>query len=157
MIKIVFVCTGNICRSAMAEAYMKYLLKKNNSEEKILVCSAGIDADEGSAATEYAITAIAQYGANLKGHIARSIYSLDLSNFDEVIVMTAEHKRRLCEIFPEITSKVKLLKEYMKTKGSEYMNIDDPWGLSYNVYKNCALEIVNCVDNLVKELLEEGD
>lgn len=149
-----FVCTGNICRSAMAEAYMKYLLKKNNSEEKVQVYSAGIDADDGGPATAFAIKAIAEYGVNLKGHRARSIYSVDLSAIDEILVMTNEHKRRVCEIAPDSVKKVKLLKEYMNSDG--YMNIDDPWGLSYNVYKNCALEIVNCVDNLVKELLEKG-
>lgn len=151
-----FVCTGNICRSAMADAYLKYLLKKFKIEDKVEVASCGIEADTGDTATKYAMEVISCYGANLEKHKARNIHKFNLKDFDKILVMTVEHKRRVCEMAPELTDRIELLKKYMKPNASEYMNIDDPWGLSLEVYKNCAAEIVNCVDNLVKKLLEEG-
>lgn len=156
MLKILFVCTGNICRSAMADAYLKCVLKKLNMEDKVQVFSCGINADIGDKATNYAKEAIAAYGANLESHRARNVQQFDLTSFDKILVMTAEHKRRVCGISPEISCKVALLKEYMEHNATGYMNIDDPWGLSREVYKACATEIVNCVDNLVAKLLEKG-
>lgn len=140
----------------MADAYLKYLLKRFGVEDKIQVVSCGIDADSGEKATKYAIKAIAEYGANLEKHRARNIKEFDLKQFDKIFVMTIEHQRRVCEIEPEVVHKVELLKRYMKLNESRYMNIDDPWGLSLEVYRYCAAEIVNCVDNLVNELIEKG-
>lgn len=134
----------------MAEAYLRHLLNKNNIGD-VVVCSAGIEADVGEKATQYAMKAIAEYGADLKDHIAKSIHDVNITMFDEILVMTYEHKRKIREMFPNVAGKVKLLKEYMDNNTTGYMNIDDPWGLGYNVYKNCAKEIVNCVDNLVKK------
>lgn len=140
----------------MADAYLKYLLKKYEIEDKFEVFSCGIEAEVGDMATRYAKQVIANYGANLEKHRARSIYEFDLKQFDKIFVMTNEHKREVCEIAPEVADRVELLKKYMRPNISGYMNIDDPWGLSLEVYKNCATEIANCVDNLVKDLLEEG-
>lgn len=140
----------------MAEAYLKYVLKKLNMEDKVQVFSCGINADVGDKATDYAKEAIAAYGVNLGQHRAKSIQQFDLASFDKILVMTAEHKRKVCSISPEVACKVELLKKYMTHNTAGYMNIDDPWGLSREVYKSCAAEIVNCVDNLAIKLLEKG-
>lgn len=140
----------------MADAYLKYLLKELKIEKNVEVVSCGIEASSGENATKYAKEVIGAYGANLENHMARNISEFDLKQFDKILVMTTEHKRRVCEIAPEVSDKVEMLKAYMKPNDSQYMNIDDPWGLSLGVYKSCAAEIVNCVDNLVKKLLEEG-
>lgn len=140
----------------MAEAYLKCVLKRLNIEDKVQVFSCGIDADVGDMATAYAREVVTAYGASLDQHRAKSIQQFDLASFDKILVMTVEHKRRVCSISPEVACKVELLKEYMTHNVAGYMNIDDPWGLSLEVYKSCAAEIVNCVDNLASELLEKG-
>lgn len=152
MYKIMFVCTGNICRSAMAAAYMKYKLKKLNLEDNVLVETSGIEAIDGDVATDFAKKAIAEYGADLSKHKARNISEFNLTEYDEIIVMTQEHMRVLNDIMPNISEKIRLLKSYMRNNKEGYLNIDDPWGLSLEVYKNCAKEIVQCVDDLITEL-----
>lgn len=147
-----FVCTGNICRSAMAAAYMKYKLKKLNLEDNVLVETSGIEAIDGDVATDFAKKAIAEYGADLSKHKARNISEFNLTEYDEIIVMTQEHMRVLNDIMPNISEKIRLLKSYMRNNKEGYLNIDDPWGLSLEVYKNCAKEIVQCVDDLITEL-----
>ena len=147
-----FVCTGNICRSAMAGAYMKYKLKKLNLEDNVLVETSGIEAIDGDVATDFAKKAIAEYGADLSKHKARNISEFSLTEYDVIIVMTQEHMRVLNDIMPNISEKIRLLKSYMRNNKEGYLNIDDPWGLSLEVYKNCAKEIVQCVDDLITEL-----
>lgn len=152
MYKIMFVCTGNICRSAMAGAYMKYKLKKLNLEDNVFVETSGIEAIDGDVATDFAKKAIAEYGADLNKHKARNISEFNLTEYDVIIVMTQEHMRVLNDIMPNISEKIRLLKSYMRNNKEGYLNIDDPWGLSLEVYKNCAKEIVQCVDDLITEL-----
>lgn len=147
-----FVCTGNICRSAMAGAYMKYKLKKLNLEDNVFVETSGIEAIDGDVATDFAKKAIAEYGADLNKHKARNISEFNLTEYDVIIVMTQEHMRVLNDIMPNISEKIRLLKSYMRNNKEGYLNIDDPWGLSLEVYKNCAKEIVQCVDDLITEL-----
>lgn len=139
----------------MADAYLKSVLKRLNIDN-VEVFSCGISAEDGECATAYAKEVVASFGASLEKHRATNIQKVDLTSFDKILVMTKEHKRRVCEISPKVSEKVELLKEYMTDNASGYMNIDDPWGLSLGVYMACATEIVNCVDNLAVRLLKKG-
>ena len=65
--------------------------------------------------------------------------------------MTEKHKRDIISRYPKLADNVKLLGEYDKNK--EYIEIDDPWGYSYNVYEKCAKEIVDSVEGFIQQEL----
>ena len=72
--KIMFICTGNICRSAMAEAMMKKMAKENQKNVEIYSC--GIFADDGDIPTENAIETMKQYEIDLKSHRATNRWTM---------------------------------------------------------------------------------
>lgn len=151
MIHVIFICTGNICRSAMADGYLKYRLRQLNKEQEILVSSAGTHAIQGEKATEYAKRAIKNFGADISSHTATTIEKSKILKADYILVMTQRHKKDVIARFPELADKVKLLGEYAANK--DYEEIDDPWGYNLNVYEKCAKEIVDSIEGFIKKEL----
>ena len=154
MKKIMFVCTGNICRSAMAHRYMQQKLKKLN-KENYLISSCGTYATTGEKSTNNAKIAMKDYNVNLENHRSTNIRDIDIVNYDLVICMTVQHKKDIKILYPNLTDKVYTLIEYVKGN-DEYIDIDDPWGFNIQIYKDCAKKIVENVDKLIKKL-EEGE
>jgi len=148
--KIIFVCTGNICRSAMAHGYMQKRLKDVNLEEDYIIESAGTNAYTGDRATDFAIKAMQKYNTDITKHRATYIEESDVKEADLVLCMTFAHKSRVLNRYPKLKEKVFTLKEYMGEK--EYLDIDDPWGFSMDVYTSCAKEIVYYVDKLIEKI-----
>ena len=80
---------------------------------------------------------------------------IDIENYDIILCMTMQHKRNVLELFPKLFGKVFTLKEYVNSN-EVYKDIDDPWGLNLQVYKDCAKVIVENIDKLILKL-EEGE
>ena len=116
MTHVIFICTGNICRSAMADGYLKYRLKEMSKSNEVIVTSAGTRAVQGEESPKFAKQAIAKYGANIETHTATTLENANLKNADYVLVMTQRHKRDVIDRYPKIKDKVKLLGEYAKDK-----------------------------------------
>lgn len=153
MKNVMFVCTGNICRSAMAEKYFNYKISEKNLEEKYKAISSGTSAINGESSTENAIEVMKKYGVDLSNHEAVHIKNADILNADYIFAMTQAHKDTILLAYPELKDKTYILKEYIGI--CDYVDIDDPWGWDYTVYENCAKEIVVAVDKLLYILTEK--
>ncbi|MFR3703339.1 MAG: low molecular weight phosphatase family protein, partial [[Clostridium] leptum] len=87
--KIVFVCTANICRSPMAEGMFRKMIEENGLEESVFCLSFGLAAKEGKRPPENAVAVCREIGVDISGHKARNLSSLkDLDIFDAFVVMT---------------------------------------------------------------------
>lgn len=155
MISIVFVCSGNICRSPMAHYYMEKRLYELGIEDKYSITSCGTQAINGDRATNDAIYTISKYNVNLINHKAINVKNIHLENADYIICMTKMHYDFVVTKYPEVASRVGILKK-MLLKEEEYVDIDDPWGFDLNTYLGCAKEIVVLVDKLILKL-ESGE
>lgn len=155
--KILFVCTGNTCRSPMTEGIFKHLLKEKNIEG-INVSSAGISVFPGEPANEKAIAILKDKGIDITKHKARQL-SDEIMSADIILTMTSNHKKFIeyyfkadetfpChkpdETSPCLTPKVFTLKEFSSKVSKEKLinsDIDDPYGKNYDEYKRVSDEI----------------
>ena len=142
---ILFVCTGNTCRSSMAEGIFKYMIKEKNIEN-IHVSSAGISTFEGESANEKAIRTLAGKGIDISNHRSRQLTKQIIFESDLILTMTLNHKKIIANTVPEHSDRVYTLKEFAliingeETEGKN-LDIAYPFGLNYNVYEASAKEI----------------
>ncbi|HWI55048.1 MAG TPA: low molecular weight protein arginine phosphatase, partial [Desulfobacteria bacterium] len=150
-LRIVFVCTGNTCRSSMAEALAKSWFNSHVPERTDIECiSAGIAAFPGSPASTQAIQVMQDGGLDLTGHRAK-LFSADLmENSDLVLTMTSGHKHVLIETFPEAAGKVFTLAEFADNSKRD---ISDPFAQSVGEYRKCAGEIAAFLDKALPRIL----
>ena len=147
--KIMFICTGNICRSAMAEGMMKKLIKENNIDAEVYSC--GIYAETGNDPTYNAQEAASEYGADISNHRATNIRNSKIEEMDIILCATISHKQSVLYLHPELEGKVFTMKEYAKLdKNGQDMDIKDPWGYDEFVYRKCASEIEECLEKIVE-------
>lgn len=149
---IMFVCTGNICRSAMAHHYCQKKLYDLKKEKDIYVSSCGTSAEDGDRSTQNAIAVMKKYDVDLTMHKATNMFDIDVENYDLILCMTEQHKYNFLAFFPKMKGKVFTLKEYVLGNDIENVDIDDPWGYDIKIYDACAKEIVECVDKLLKNI-----
>jgi protein-tyrosine-phosphatase len=150
--RIVFVCTGNTCRSPMAEALFKRRLADRLGcpvdglpDRGFDVSSTGIAAGPGDAATRESAEALREYGVDLSAHRSRYAGPDVIARADDVIVMTRSHLATVATRYPVVGGALRLL---CGTDG----DLDDPIGGGADVYRACATTIRQHVDRLLTEL-----
>lgn len=148
---ILFVCTGNTCRSTMAEALFKKMLKDQGKEpNKLEIKSAGTCAWDGHDASPNTIEALRRKGIELEGFKSRLLTVDLIDQADLILTMTNNHKATTLYMRHDAENKVFTLKEYVNNgdceKTNDYLNvlkydIRDPFGQSVEVYGQSLDEI----------------
>ena len=101
MVKILFVCHGNICRSPMAEFVLKDMVKKAGAAERFQIASVAVSREElGNPVYPPARREMAKHGVACDGHRARQITQADVDRFDHIYYMDASNARYLARMFP---------------------------------------------------------
>ena len=119
MVKILFVCHGNICRSPMAEYILKDMVKKAGKSGEFQIASAAVSREEiGNPIYPPAQQELQKHGISGAGHRARQITQEDYRSFDRIYYMDVKNRRYLSRMLPENPQKIRSLLDH---------DVADPW------------------------------
>ena len=153
--KIMFVCTGNTCRSPMAEAALKVLLEKERPG-KFEVISSGTSAANGFPATLYGIEAAKIWDADLSGHLSQPLTTELIDNTDLIFAMTPSHYKEIIRMRKGVSDKTYLFKNF-PDNSSTGEGLTDPIGQELSVYNETFLEIGEYLGKYLKEIIKRID
>src|SRR6185295_3371375 len=143
---ILFVCTGNVCRSPMAEGILRYALQGRGD---FRVLSAGLGAMEGQPPSAYAIQAVRELGIDISRQRSRMLTPELVHQADFIFGMTHSHIDTVMLLYPHAAEKTFLLREFDETLDLFEKDISDPIGGSYEVYLNCRDQIEQGIASLL--------
>lgn len=170
---VLMVCTGNLCRSPMAEALLRDTAHSHGCSME--VSSVGTWAYPGNSATTEAIEVLRARGVDLSGHRSRPLERAALAEADLVIAMTSVHRREILAIAPDVDGKLILMKELVelglegelpdlsearlqrllgapRPKWRRALDLDDPIGKPIGAYERTVAEIELGIEVLVTAL-----
>ena len=131
--RVLFVCTGNTCRSPMAE-----ILFNSVCTETMSAFSRGTSVWGDLPASANSIFAMKEMGLGLDGHCSNPLRKEDIDACDIVLCMTENHRKFICEKYPHAADKAHLIYDFAEGKNRD---VHDPHGGSLNDYRNCAREL----------------
>ncbi len=148
--KVMFVCTGNICRSAMAEGILKKIAVDKKLNLKVYSC--GIYAEDGDNATYNAIYVAREYDIDISSHRATNIRNSKIQEMDIILCATKSHRDSVIYMYPNLQGKVYTIKEYAEfDDNGKDIDIKDPWGYDVEIYNNCMIEIQRCLGEIISK------
>jgi protein-tyrosine-phosphatase len=152
---VLFVCTGNTCRSPMAEGALRVLLDKERPG-KTKVMSAGIAAAIGFPATLYAIEAAKTWNCDLSKHKSQQLTSSLIESADLIMAMSPQHLNEVLKMVPSARGKAFLFKNYPSDRKIGE-TVEDPIGQSLDRYNETFLEIGEYLGKFLPEIIKGVD
>lgn len=143
---ILFVCTGNTCRSPMAMGLFQEMAKKEGLHN-VVTDSAGIIAVDGLPPSENAIEALKEEDIDISGYTSKKITEELIKSADLIVGISTHHIISIVSLIPETASKTVLLG----------FGIDDPYGLTLDDYKETREEIKNALTDLLEVVKNYGE
>jgi protein-tyrosine-phosphatase len=148
---VVFVCYGNIMRSAMAEYLMRQTLAQAGVAEPVQIVSAGLHASPGREAHPWAQQASAELGISLANHHSKLLTPEMVEKADCVFAMDFQNKAELLILYPQAQAKILMMSAY--GEGSwRYREISDPYLGDLESTRGCSRHLQTCVRNLAAAL-----
>ena len=150
--EILLICTGNICRSPMAEGLLRHMMGARAVGD-VAIRSAGTHALDGRPAEPHAVDAARELGADISAHIARSLDPEMVARADLILVMEPWQAELIGRVLParEHAQKVRLLATFGAAPGGT--TVDDPYGQPLEAYRACGRFMQDCLTAVVDQIV----
>ena len=152
---VLFICTGNICRSPMAEGLFSDLVKKNSSE--FVIQSAGVGAQNDLPPSENSVRAMLAIDIDITRQLSQMVTAELVKEANMIIGMTQGHSDMINLMFPEVSEKTFILREFDQSIPVSERDISDPIGGSYDVYSDCRDQIKEGIISLLNSIKQNKE
>ena len=153
MKNVLFVCTGNICRSPIAEGFFRRL---TGNRKDIEVASAGVHAVRGQPPSVYAVEVCAEEGTDISDLRSQPLTGALVDRATHIFAMTGAHLETIQTLFPQSAEKTFLIREFEQPGTTVWRDVPDPIGLGREVYEGCARIIKNALPSVLA-FVEQGE
>lgn len=150
---ILFICTGNVCRSPMAEGLFRHVTQGRGDYRAL---SAGLGAVDGQPPSAFAVKALKECGVDISSGRSRTLTAELVQQADYIFGMTHSHVDTILLLYPQAAEKTFLLREFDDTLDAFEKDISDPIGGSYEVYTNCRDQIEQGLASVLRTIEQSG-
>jgi len=149
--KILIVCTGNSCRSIMAEGCLSKELSDAGINDTIVI-SAGTSTIGGLMPTAETIQVVKEHGIDVSGYVSSNLSRMHVEKADIILVMAEIHRDAILRIMPSAKNKIRFLREFSSETDRNEKSIADPIGMPIGFYREIFEIIKDSVEGFVKWL-----